>query len=254
MNDLLKKLNTLARAKLSDLTPNLPSFERSPNLERQVNELRQRINEALAHEDQLQAMAQGLRDEVARLDALADDAVAQGRDADARYLLEQLKRAEQRLSFAEADLRAHQRSAEELIRNVNMLEASVADVKATQQNPPAPAPASTQPSTAQTSSTPEESQSPAERYAAPAREKAQEQAEKTQTAVERVSGMLREAQDKTQAKIEALGEMLNAGVGKTEPGTAPEAMSDNSVMMPRPKKTDEDDDLAQRLRRLSKPE
>jgi hypothetical protein len=308
MNDLLKKLNTLAKAKLNDLTPNLPSFERTPNLDRQVNDLRQRINEALDHEDQLQRNAQALRDEVGRLDTLADEAVANGRDADARYLLDQLKRAEQRLTIAESELRAHQRSAEELIQRVNMLEATLADAKAEAQNAPLPPlpvrsapsrpvvqqpPAQSEPSvsqprqsipietessipsqppapkqtapveqTAQPQTSPqqpvtEEEQSPAERYAAPVRENAQEQAEKTRTAVEQVSDMLREAQEKTQSKIEALGEMLNAGM-PTDPAAAPvptEDASDNSVMMPRPKKNDDsDDDLAQRLRRLSKPE
>jgi hypothetical protein len=110
------------------------------------------------------------------------------------------------------------------------------------------------------------------------REAAQQQAEKTETSVERISGMLREAQEKTQARIESLTEILNAGLAAetasaeaaaieaSQPASAPPAPAqpagagmspdnpDHSVMLPRPKKTDDDDDLAQRLRRLSKPE
>jgi hypothetical protein len=133
MNDLLNKLNTLARARLNDALTNLPSlprFERSPDLQRQVNDLRQRINAALDHEDELEGQVNTLREEIARLDAEADAAVAQGRDAEARYILEQLKRTEQRLSFAESDLKMHQRDAAELILKVNQLEAAVADHQA----------------------------------------------------------------------------------------------------------------------------
>ena len=130
MNDLLSKLNTLARAKLSDALPQLPRFERAPDLQRQVTDLRKRINDALDHEDQLQAQVNALRDEAAQLDIDADHALSQGRDDEARRILEQLKRTEQRLSIAESDLKLHQRDAAELILKVNQLEAAVADHQA----------------------------------------------------------------------------------------------------------------------------
>ncbi|HEX2623323.1 MAG TPA: hypothetical protein VHL11_24350 [Phototrophicaceae bacterium] len=299
MNDLLKKLNTLVSAKLNDITPNLPRFERTPDMDRQVNELRQRINEALEHEDQLQATAQALRAEVARLDALADEALAQGQEAEARHLLEQMKRAEQRLSFAESDLKLHQRSAEELIQRVNMLEATVADVKHARQE--AAKQEQTQPRTPDESDE-TEPLNPAEAYAKPARDAAQQQAALTGAAVERISTLIKDTQERTREKINQLGRMLNmpdvepradptpamrpADVTKPMRGTKPDEVNSGTGdsasvsnpadtpasplpkvrpvldpddprldnVMPRPKKPDDDDELAQRVRRLSKPE
>lgn len=285
MNDLLKKLNTLVSATVHEVAPSLPRLERTPDLDRQVRELRERINAALEHEDKLQGAARDLRDEVARLDSLVDAAVAQGREADARYLLEQMKRAEQRLSFAEADLRAHQRAAEELIRNVNNLEAAVADKKHGEQQ-------SRQGSTPAASTTPtspreparhepateEPYRNPAEAYAKPVREAGEQQVAASESAVERISGMIRDAQDRTRERIAMLGELLTSAdatqgtipaarptpqpAAGEQPGTAAPPTGEMSNIMPRPKPPakpepkpdDDDDDLAQRLRRLSKPE
>lgn len=263
MNDLLKKLNTLVNATINDLTPSLPRFERTPDLDRRVKELRERINAALEHEDELQAAAQALRAEVARLDALADEALAKGQDAEARHLMQQLQRAEQRLSFAESDLRMHQRSAEELIQNVNMLEAAVADKKHSDQTAAAsntaasPAPAEE-----------EEPLSPAEAYAKPPRDAAHQQAALTENAIEKISTLIKDAQDRTRERINALGDLLQTrdetpimrppDLTTTAPPESTPAADDPAFTVSdipnRPKKTDDDDELAQRLRRLSKPE
>lgn len=262
MSDLLKKLNTLVKANLSDLTPNLPKFERSPNLDRQIAELRDRINSALEHEDKLQATANTLRTEVERLDMQADEAVAQGQDAQARYILEQMKRAQQRLDMAESDLGMHQRVAHELIQRVNLLEATVADSKAAQQEPVAP------PSEAAaniSAETPDETIS--------------ESTESTPSAVQRISGILRQTQELARERINTMTDLINAQTEtqqsktsakilvETEPSNitpreAPKPVSNQDApstpapLVPEPSSESEaesEDPMERRLQRLSKP-
>lgn len=227
MNDLLKKLNTLVRASLNDITPSLPRFEREPNLDRQVADLRQRINEALEHEDDLQAQVNSLHQEVLRLDAAADQAVQQGRESEARQILEQLKRAEQRLAFAESDLRTHRRAVEELIGRVNLLEAAVGDKKAAEQPATTSAPAATS-SIQSTPPSPEAVAQPIE------------------STMDRISKKITEAQEKTRERIHQMGDLLNAQKASEPASGAPNSDTPNSKSA--------DDELGERLRRLSKPE
>lgn len=134
MADLFRKLNTLVKAKVSDVLtdltsgmPRIPGASRSLN--RDVHALRERINQAIEYEDTLQAKIKSLQEEIAQLDQQADDAVKQGNEALARHLVEQMQRTQQRLQMAESDLRAHQLVAQELIQKVNLLEATAADVR-----------------------------------------------------------------------------------------------------------------------------
>jgi phage shock protein A len=139
MSDLFKKLNVLVKASINDilgddLAIGAPQRKLDPaklgkNIDREIATLRQRINEALAYEDELQARVQKLSIEVANLDQQADEAVAQGRDADARHTVEQMQYAQQRLTMAQSDLDAHQLVTQELIQRVNTLEAAVADAR-----------------------------------------------------------------------------------------------------------------------------
>jgi phage shock protein A len=229
MNDLFKKLSTLARASLPDVSPSLPRRDRPPDLDRQVKELRQRINAALDHEDQLQATVRTLRDEIERLDAQADVAIQNGQDAAARHILEQMKRTEQRLAMAEADLQAHQREAHELIRRVNELDATISENRYEQQHQPP--------------------QEPDMESAADA------------SGISRVSEMLREAQDRARERIAAMGELLGTREAgeREERDTPPQEASaqpppeaQDRLRESRP--TDKDkDDLSSRVQRLSKP-
>jgi phage shock protein A len=113
--------------------------------------LRGRINDALAYEDELQARVAALQAEVEDWDAKADAAVASGKEADGRYAIDQMHRAQQRTAIAEADLRDHQQVTQELISRVNMLEAAVADArraeaeKQTENQPPQPEQVDTEP-------------------------------------------------------------------------------------------------------------
>lgn len=125
MNDLLKKLNTLVSAQVNDLTSKLPSLGGKGDVNRQVADLRERVNTAMAHEESLRTTVLTLRDEIANLDAQVNNALQNGQEPIARALLEQMQRLEKRLAFAEADLRQHQTAAADLIGRVSALEATV---------------------------------------------------------------------------------------------------------------------------------
>lgn len=136
MNDLFKKLNVLLKSGVHSVgqagEPRSERLSQPPimaggSLEKEVVALRERINEAVRYEEELAQRVRQYEQEAARWDRQADDAVAQGSDASARYAIEQMRRAEQRAVMAESDLRAHQQATQDLIQRVNTLEAVVAD-------------------------------------------------------------------------------------------------------------------------------
>jgi hypothetical protein len=143
MNDLFKKLNVLVKATLRDALE--PDSRRNPltpvrlgkGIDHEVEQLRQRINEALSFEDQLQGRVQSLQVEAAKWDQQADEFLGAGNDAQARYAIEQMQRAEQRLAIAKSDLREHQLVTQELIVRVNTLDAAVADARRSEKETPA---------------------------------------------------------------------------------------------------------------------
>ena len=136
MEDLLKKLNVLVKATLNDaltgdsrrnklVSPDGAKPSAIQDGQQQVSQLRQRINETLAFEDELQKQIQSLQVEVDDWDGQADAAVKDGDDAKAHYAVEQMQRSQQRLTMVQSDLEAHERVTQELIYQVNMLEAAV---------------------------------------------------------------------------------------------------------------------------------
>ena len=135
MSDFFKKLNVLVKASLHDLIdtnanrPILKSRRLGQNLDREVVTLRDRINEALAYEDELVERVEAIKAGITRLDQQADMAIEAGRAADARQMIADLQRAQQRLTMAEADLNDHRLVTQKLITKVNELEAAVADAK-----------------------------------------------------------------------------------------------------------------------------
>jgi phage shock protein A len=139
MEDLLKKLNVLVKATLNDaltgdsrrnklVSPSgdkgdKPSAVQEGN--QQIGQLRQRINETLVFEDELQKQIQSLQSEVANWDEQADSAVKDSDDAKAHYAVEQMQRAQERLNMVQSDLAAHEKVTQELIYHVNTLEAAI---------------------------------------------------------------------------------------------------------------------------------
>ena len=141
MSDFFKKLNVLIKASLNDIVSSDAGTSRPParlgkNLDVDVEALRERVNDAVRYEDEIKAQIGQLEAEAARLDSQADEAVARSDDAGARYAIEQMRRAEQRITLAQSDLREHQRATQELMERVNMLDAVVADAR--RQQPDAP--------------------------------------------------------------------------------------------------------------------
>lgn len=144
MSDLFKKINLLVKSGINDILGEATGTRRRSEsipksgkaLDREIKTLRQRINEAVAHEDSLQARVNSLQTEIEQFDRQADEAVRQGNEAAARHLIEQMQRAQQRLAMASSDLGQHQLVTQDLIRRVNQLEALVADSRRQQAAPP----------------------------------------------------------------------------------------------------------------------
>lgn len=142
MNDLLHKLNLLVKSSLNDLLgDDSPGSTRrahvSPdrlgkNIDREITELRKRINEALVYEDELQGRILSLEQEISSFDIQADDALIAGREDLARQAVNSMQSAQKRLAFAQADLREHQIVVQEFMQRVNLLEAVVADARQAQ--------------------------------------------------------------------------------------------------------------------------
>jgi len=221
MNDFLKKLNVLVKASVNDRIGGVGDSMKRPHVGKMMDDniqaLRQRINEAVDYEDEIQARIRQFEDEAARWDKQADEAVTQGNDTNARYAIEQMKRAEQRAAIAQSDLREHQAATQDLIQRVNMLEAVAADASRSQ--------------TAEPSSSEQDSEQP--------------QSEKPLSEPDNVSGnprlpdlgnVLRDTRD----KITALGE--SAAAQRETLSTDDSQEGETAV----------DDDLERRRERLSK--
>lgn len=224
MDDFFKKLNVLVKTTISDVLGEAPAEIRrrltnvrfGDDLDREVAILRGRINDALDFEDGLQKRVQAAQAEVERWNQEADQAVAAEDDVAARYAINQVQVAQQRLALAESDLRDHQRVTQELIMRVNTLESAVADAKRAEADKQAQVEQESAPAPSETTST-----------AAPS----------GQTVL---SDVLRDIRE----KVTQMGETLSA---KSEinqpPNPEPEAPDDDQI----------EDDLAARRQRLSKP-
>lgn len=262
MDDLFKKLNTLIRSNLNDVTPNihLPKRSRPIDLDRQVDDLRKRINAALEHEDHLQATVRKLRNEAERLDEAADDALARGHDDDARRLLEQLKRTEQRLAMAESDLREHQIAVEDLIRRVNELDATIADTRAAaQQAPPPPSSSEDEPRRVRIPLSDDQGDNSVI-LKRPTPESAEDAP--SQGKLAKISDMIREAQERTRERIDEMDSIIRsrqetAPPPVSEPPAEAAPKPSGSAVTPKaapdkPAPSGKEDDLQRRIDRLSK--
>lgn len=93
----------------------------------QVDKLRKQINSAVGYEEDIQKQIGALEAEIAGLNQQVDQAVQQGQDAVARHLISTLQRREQHLTLLHGDLETHQRMLNELILQVNQLDAVVSE-------------------------------------------------------------------------------------------------------------------------------
>lgn len=221
MDSLFKKLNLLVKATVSDLIGGEDKSEKRPigpgrlgkNIDKEIRELRGRVDQALQYEDELQRKLDALIDDIAEWDRKADDAVGGGREEDARYAVQRMQAAMRQRSMIEADLDEHRMVTQELIGNVNQLEAVVQEAQRQQ--------------AAKASS---ESAAPVDSAAA----------EKVSGGIKVLSDALRDARDK-------VGDILSS---RTEAAAAPSPMEEVEKEI---QNAEVDDELAQRRARLSKP-
>jgi phage shock protein A len=140
-DSFFSKLNTLVKAHINNVLDPIDektSKSRKNALSRQeirgglqsdVKILRQRIDDALSYESELQAKVDKLYKEISDLDAKADKAVAEGRETEARTSLARIQQAQREVEMLEADLREHRTVTQELISQVNMLDSTIEAVQ-----------------------------------------------------------------------------------------------------------------------------
>ncbi len=271
MDDLLKKLNTLVSAQLNDLASKIPIPSSKSDLTRQATDLRERVNAAMAHEEQLRANINALREEIAALSARVDAALQDGQDSTARALLEQMQRLEKRLGFAEADLRQHHHHVTQLMEQVSAFEnivqraqpprtppihavpdaipaqadAAPAD-DAIQAAPQANADAAQAAPAAAPKPKPKAKRDPSAPYTAKdlaqdARQEAEQQLERTESGMQNTGGLLRDIQARAKARMDELDRILRDGGLIDDPESAAARKA-------------AEDDIEARLKRLSKPD
>jgi hypothetical protein len=144
MANLFRKLNTLVRAQIEGLldeAPRLPGQRKrggpgpvdphDPAIKRDVQLLHEQIDDALDREEALLAQLDSLRQQAADLDLVADNAVLDRNDDEARQALTTRRYNDQQIAMLEADLAHHRRMTAALMDQVNVLES---------QEPAAPAP------------------------------------------------------------------------------------------------------------------
>ncbi len=132
MSSLFDKINTLVNAQVNDLLGRNP---RSPlariklnaedaekNPRRSVQSLRQRLEEAIDYEDELQAKVESLMREVADLDEQVDRVLRAGDEFGARRLQNQLNLKGQQLTIAESELRDHRLLTQHLMQEMTTVE------------------------------------------------------------------------------------------------------------------------------------
>lgn len=140
-DSFFKKLNTLVQGHINNVIDPIDektSKSRRKALSRQdirgglqkdVKLLRQRIDDALAYETELQAKADNLYGAISEWDDKANQAVGDERENDARYALGQMQQAQRELEMIEADLQEHRTITQELISQVNMLDSTIQAVE-----------------------------------------------------------------------------------------------------------------------------
>ncbi|TVR23040.1 MAG: hypothetical protein EA396_04580 [Anaerolineaceae bacterium] len=142
MSGLFDKLNVLLRSGvnhfLDDVASSVPRSDAPRNESATVDSLRERINRAVEYEQTLTRQIDGLITEINGLNEQADRAIAAGQEAMGRHLIAKIKRREQYLDMLRADLAMHQRIAEDLILQVNQLDAAVASHQHAEQSAATP--------------------------------------------------------------------------------------------------------------------
>lgn len=151
MSDLFRKLNTLVRAQIDSVLEddlNLPTRRRSrqpidPNskdADKIIAKMRKEIDEALTHQEALQAKIDGLDVNATILNQRIDEALLAHQEEQARHLAGRLKQLDQQITIAQSELDLHRQKTAALMDDVNLLEGLVAEARAQQKEMPSAAP------------------------------------------------------------------------------------------------------------------
>lgn len=149
MPSLFDKLNTLVNAQVNDLLDKNPKSplariklkaadaEKRPRQSAQA--LRQRLDEALDYEDELQAKIATLQRETAEQDRQVDLALRSGDQIGARRMQSLLNMKQQQLTIAESELRDHRLLTQHLLQEMSTVEMALANQDRRDEPPAAPA-------------------------------------------------------------------------------------------------------------------
>jgi phage shock protein A len=239
MPNLIDKLNLLVRSSLNSVLsdtphradesqlPKVPAARLGKDIDKEIAELRRRIDAALSEEDAMQGRIDQLQQQIATYDQQADDALQRGDEPNARYLVQQMQRQQNLTGMMQAELEQHRRSTSDFIQRVNTLEAIVADARREQQaQPPAPVPEV-------------------------------QEAQGDQAPGVNLSNLLREARERVESAL-STGDPAHHIPITIEPSesAAPTATPTNIPVATQdtPNDAQVDDDLAKRRSRLSKPD
>lgn len=132
MSSLFDKISTLINAQVNDFlgrNPRSPlarikldAEEAEKNPRRSVQPLRQRLEEALAYEDELQAKIETLMQQALELDGRVDAMLRSKDEFAARRVQGQLNMKQQQLTIAESELRDHRLLTQHLMQEMTTLE------------------------------------------------------------------------------------------------------------------------------------
>ncbi|MBN2470968.1 MAG: hypothetical protein JXN59_09600 [Anaerolineae bacterium] len=147
MSDLFRKLNTLVRARIEGFIEDdlrLPVGRKSrpkdiqpgdPRIKRDIQLLREQIDEALDREEALQEQLDAMRQDADDLNQQADAALQQQDEESARRALTALRQHEQQITMLEADITHHRQMTAALMDQVNILDSQLAAASSSQEQP-----------------------------------------------------------------------------------------------------------------------
>lgn len=147
MSDIFEKISTLIHAQFNDLlgrNPRSPlarirlnAEEADENPRLSARGLRQRLEEAIEYEDELQAAVDERMRAVVELDKLVDEMLRSGDEFSAQRLQGQLNMKQQHLTIAESELRDHRLMTSHLLQELAALEMALDDQEKRNQALPA---------------------------------------------------------------------------------------------------------------------
>lgn len=135
MSDIFDKISTLINAQLNDFLGKNPKSplariqlnadEAEKNPQRSAQSLRQRLEEAIEYEDELQGRIEERMRAVVELDKLVDDMLRSGDEVSAQRLQNQLNMKQQHLTIAESELHDHRLMTRHLMQELATLETAL---------------------------------------------------------------------------------------------------------------------------------